>query len=390
MKFLFSKSVFKKTKIAKYLLRNLFGTFFAVTFIIGLIVFGNQFVLTFQESFEKGIPIQELIPFIGFNMIRDIPIILVLSTFLAVIITISQLYKNSEAIVLNSIGLGDRSFLRIFQPFFIILFLIILFLTSYLVPWAKQQKSIAEEVSKNASEFSFITEGKFESFKGGDIVFYASESLSLDNDGGQNLQEVFIYANDEGLPVIVLAPEGYKYIDTSSKSTYLRLKNGVRYHGLPSDENVSILNFNKYDLEIVSGEVVKNISNFTEIEEKTTLDLIKKGGLLSAAEIQWRFSLPISMLILVVFGLYLGKTSPRDGKGVNVLIGIIVFLLYNQGLLVAKNSIENGTLSPIIGMWSIHLIVMLILFVLYQFRNGKIMHFIDKIYTFTFKEKNHV
>jgi lipopolysaccharide export system permease protein len=390
MKFLFSKFTFKKTKIAKYLLRNLFGTFFAVAFIIGLIVFGNQFVLTFQESFERGIPIQELIPLISFNMIRDIPIILVLSIFLAVIITISQLYKNSEAIVLNSIGLGDRSFLTIFQPFFVILFLIILFLTAYLVPWAKQQKSIAEEVSKNASEFSFITEGKFESFKDGDIVFYASESLLIDNDGGQNLQEVFIYAYDEGLPVIVLAPEGYKYIDTSSKSTYLRLKNGVRYQGLPSDKNVSILNFDKYDLEIVSGEVVKNISNFTEIEEKTTLDLIKKGGLLSAAEIQWRFSLPISMLILVVFGLYLGKTSPRGGKGVNVLIGIIVFMLYNNGLLVAKNSIENGTLSPLIGMWSIHLIMLLILFVLYQLRNGKIMYFIDKIYTYNFSEKNNV
>ena len=164
----------------------------------------------------------------------------------------------------------------------------------------------------------------------------------------------------------------------------------MRYQGLPSDKNVSILNFDKYDLEIVSGEVVKNISNFTEIEEKTTLDLIKKGGLLSAAEIQWRFSLPISMLILVVFGLYLGKTSPRGGKGVNVLIGIIVFMLYNNGLLVAKKSIENGTLSPLIGMWSIHLIMLLILFVLYQLRNGKIMYFIDKIYTYNFSEKNNV
>tara|TARA_B100000795_G_C22742200_1_gene415838 strand:+ start:22 stop:1197 length:1176 start_codon:yes stop_codon:yes gene_type:complete len=391
MKFLISEFlIFKKNKIAKYLLRNLITFFLAIAFIIGLIVFGNQFVLTFQESFERGIPIQELAPLISFNMIRDVPIILTLSIFLAVIVTISQLYKNSEAIFLNSIGLGDRSFLAIFQPFFIVLFLFILLLTLYLVPWAKQQKSIAEEVSKNASEFSFITEGKFESFKRGDIVFYASEALSINEDGGQNMQEIFIYAYDDDLPVIVLAPEGNKYIDTISKSTYLRLKNGLRYQGLPGDENVSILNFVTYDLEIVSGEVVKKISNFTEIEEKSTLDLIKKGGLLSIAEVQWRFSLPISMLILVVYGVYLGKTSPRSSKGINLLIGIVIFMLYNNGLLVAKNSIENGTLSPSIGMWGIHLIAVFVLFILYQSRNGNIMHFIDKIYPFTKKEKNHV
>ena len=74
-------------------------------------------------------------------MIRDVPVILVLSIFLAVIITISQLYKNSEAIIMNSIGLGDKAFLSIIKPLTIIIFLFVLFLTAYAVPWAKQQKS---------------------------------------------------------------------------------------------------------------------------------------------------------------------------------------------------------------------------------------------------------
>ena len=94
---------FKNTIISRYLLSNLFIFFIAITFIIGLIVFGNQFVLTVQESISFGIPIKELMPLIGFNMLRDIPIILNLSLFLSIIITISQLYKNSEAVVMNSI-----------------------------------------------------------------------------------------------------------------------------------------------------------------------------------------------------------------------------------------------------------------------------------------------
>lgn len=381
---------FKTTKIAKYIMRNLVAYFCVITFIIGLVVFGNQFVLTVQESIDRGIPFQELMPLISFNMIRDVPVILVLSIFLAVIITISQLYKNSEAIVMNSIGLGDKAFLSVIKPLAIILFLFVLFLTAYAVPWAKQQKSAAEEETKNASEFSFITEGKFESFKNGDIVFYASESTSIDVGGVQNMEEIFIYAFENGNPVIVLASDAKKYIDPKSKSIYLRLRDGVRYQGLPSSENINILNFDSYDLEIVSGEVQKSIATFTEIEEKTTLDLLKQGGLLAIAELQWRLSLPLSILILVVFAVYLGKTSPRGGKGINILIGIFVFMLYNNGLLVAKSSIENGLLSPIIGMWGIHLIAILFLMLLYQFRQGKIMYFIDKITIFNNKKKSHV
>ena len=381
---------FKTTKIAKYIMRNLVAYFCVITFIIGLVVFGNQFVLTVQESIDRGIPFQELMPLISFNMIRDVPVILVLSIFLAVIITISQLYKNSEAIVMNSIGLGDKAFLSVIKPLAIILFLFVLFLTAYAVPWAKQQKSAAEEETKNASEFSFITEGKFESFKKGDIVFYASESTSIDVGGVQNMEEIFIYASENGNPVIVLASDAKKYIDPKSKSIYLRLRDGVRYQGLPSSENINILNFDSYDLEIVSGEVQKSIATFTEIEEKTTLDLLKQGGLLAIAELQWRLSLPLSILILVVFAVYLGKTSPRGGKGINILIGIFVFMLYNNGLLVAKSSIENGLLSPIIGMWGIHLIAILFLILLYQFRQGKIMYFIDKITIFNNKKKSHV
>ena len=157
--------------ISKYLLRNLIGFFVAISFIIGLLVFGNQFVLTVQESVEHGIPVIELMPLISYNMLRDIPIILTLSLFLAIIISISQLYKNSEAVVMNSIGLGERDFIGFIQPMVILCFILIFYLTIFAVPWAKQQKSLAESQTANSSEFSFITEGKFESFKNGEIVF---------------------------------------------------------------------------------------------------------------------------------------------------------------------------------------------------------------------------
>lgn len=381
---------FQNTLISKYLIRNLIIFFSGITFIIALIVFGNQFVLTVQESVQHGIPIQELMPLVGLNMLRDIPIILTLSLFLSIIISISQLYKNSEAVVMNSIGIGDKSFISSIQPIIVFSFIIVFILSIFAVPWAKQQKNIAEDKTLNASEFSFITEGKFETFKNGDIVFYASESENIDAANEQNMEEIFIYAIDNENPIIVLASKATKYVDNISKSIYLRLKDGVRYQGLPGSNNINILDFELYDLEIVSGDIQKTISNFSEIEEKSTFELIKEGGPLANAEVQWRFSQPISILILSILGVYLGKSSPRTGKGINILIGLVFFMLYNNGLLIAKTSIENNELNPFIGLWSIHILLAIFLIIFSQFREGKALRFIDKITSFNNKEKGHV
>ena len=378
---------YQNSRIARYILRNLVTLFLAITFILGLVVFGNQFVLMVQESIERGIPIQELMPLVSFNMIRDVPLILTLSLFLAIVITISRLYKNSEAIVMNSLGLGDKHFIVFIQPLVIASFLIIFFLTIYAVPWAKQQKNIMEEETRNASEFSFITEGKFEQFKQGEIVFYTSESKTLDTVGAQNMEDIFIYASDNGKPVIVLASEAIKYIDPQSNSIYLRLKDGVRYQGIPSNKNKNILNFDLYDLEIVSGELQKSVAIYSNIEGKSTLELLKQRGLLANAELQWRISQPITVLILSVIGVFLGKASPRSGKGINLLIGVVVFIIYYNSLLAVKSAIEHGQIDSIFGLWIVHFLVILLLILFYKLRQAKIPNYLISI--FNKKDKSH-
>ena len=380
---------YQNSRIARYVRRNLFTLFFAIVFIIGLVLFGNQFVMTVQKSIKEGIPFQELMPLVGIKMIRDTSLILSLSLFLAIITTISQLYKNSEAIVMNSLGLSDKHFIAFIQPLVLLAFVIVFFLTIYAVPWAKQQKNIMEEEVKNASEFSFISEGEFEIFREGDIVFYASESKIPDSPGEQSMEEIFIYMYKQGKPVIVLASEAKKYTDPISKSTYLSLKDGTQYEGFPGNENKMIANFDSYNLEIISGEFQKSLAVYTKIEGKNTLDLIKEGGRYANAEFQWRLSQPIAILILSVMGVFLGKASPRTGKGVNILIGVIVFLLYYNVLLVAKSAIELGKINPIIGLWGVHLFVVILILLLYRFRHGRMASYFDKISHLKLKEKRH-
>ncbi len=378
---------YQNSRIARYLMRNVSVLFFAMIFIIGLVVFGNQFVLMVNESVRQGVPIQELMPLIGFNMIRDVPIIFSLSLFLAIILAVSQMYKNSEAIVLNSLGLGDKHFMVFIQPVVVVSVLFILFLTTFAVPWAKEQKNLIVEETKNASEFSFIKEGEFQEFKDGEIVFYASESSTPNDTQEQNMEEIFIYASAKGKPLIVLASEATKYTDPETRSVYLRLKNGTRYHGIPSSKNKSILEFDQYDLQIISGEMQETEIIYTEIEGRSTLDLFKETGRDASAELQWRLSQPLSVLILSALGVLLGKASPRGGKSIGLLIGVVVFMLYNNGLLMAKSALERGEIDASTGLWWIHLLVIFLTFLLYQFRYTRLSAYLVKLSVLYKREK---
>ena len=364
--------------LAKYLIRNVLMLTAAVFIVLGLVIFGNQLVSVIKESLEEGIPIADLLPLVSFKMIRDVPLILSLSLFLAIILAISKSYKDSEAVVMNSLGIGDKHLMVFIQPVVIVIFIFILFLTTVAVPWSKQQRSMIMDHSENSSEFSFIKEGEFQEFKGGDIVFYASKVKNIDGESTQDMEEIFIYTLANNEPIITLAAQAQKYTDIKTKSVYLRLKDGTRYHGFPSEVNKKILNFDQYDLQIINGE--KRQSNNTEIktESKPTLDIIFSSDTREIAEWQWRISQPISVLILSIFAILLGKTSPRGGKNLGVLVGVIVFIIYNNALLIAKSSLERGDILPVIGLWWVHLLVLLIIFVFYAYRHGKLNQLIKK------------
>ncbi len=358
--------------IAKYLMRNVLVLLAAVFLIISLVIFGNQLVLVFKESLKAGIAATDLFPVIGLKMIRDVPLILALSLFLAIILAISKLYKNSEAIVMNSIGVGDKHFMLLIQPVVISMFALVLFLTTVAVPWSKQQRSLIMERSENASEFSFIKQGEFQSFKDGDIVFYTSKVRDGNKANEQEMESIFIYTLIKDKPIITLAKQAQKYTDSTTKSVYLRLKEGRRYHGFPSDENKKILQFDEYDLQIIDGERRQSVGNYNKIEGRSTFDLLGSDELGEIAELQWRFSQPFGVLILSILGVLLGKASPRGGKNLGVLVGVVVFILYNNALLIAKSSLEDGELSPVIGLWWVHLLSGLLIFIFYAYRHGKI------------------
>jgi lipopolysaccharide export system permease protein len=363
--------------LAKYLMRQVLVLLAAIFIVIALVIFGNQLVLVFKGSILQNIPSSDLLPIVGLKMIRDVPLILSLSLLLAIILTLNKFYKNSEAVVMNSLGIGDKHFMIFIQPVVLVIFTIILFLTTIAVPWSKHQRNEIIERGKNTSEFAFMKAGEFQQFKNGELVFYTSKIKKNEGKSAQNMHSVFIYTLLDNEPIITLAAQAQKYTDADN-SVYLHLKDGVRYHGFPSDKVKKILNFDTYDLQIIDAKKIQKITNTVKIEAKPTLDLLFSNDIKEIAEWQWRLAQPLSILILSVFGVLLGKTSARGGKNLGVLAGILVFIIYNNALLVAKSSLENGSISPIIGLWWVHLLAIFVAMMLYAYRHGKLSQLIAK------------
>ncbi|CAB9539033.1 hypothetical protein [uncultured Gammaproteobacteria bacterium] len=359
------------TIVAKYLMRNVWGISAAIFLIISLIIFGNQVVIMVQESLEYGVSTTDLLPLIAFNMIRDMPLIVSLSLFLAIILAIGKLYKDSEAIVMNSLGVGDKHFMVFIQPVVLPIFIFVLLLTTLVVPWAKQQKNLVISRSEHTPEFDFIKQKEFQEFKGGDIIFYATKVVNGTKDTQKIMEEVFIYTLVGDEPIITLAKKAQKHIDPITNNTYLRLKDGVRYHGFPGNNNKKILNFDLYDLHIIDGKHQQFKLDSIQIESQSMVDLFYSDGFKEAAEFQWRLSQPLSIFILSLLGVLLGKASPRGGKNLGALFGVAIFILYNNALMIAKSALEHGDNSIWGGLWWVHFLMLGFIFILYGYRYEK-------------------
>ena len=99
----------------------------------------------------------------------------------------------------------------------------------------------------------------------------------------------------------------------------------------------------------------------------TTLHLFQSDRLEDVAELQWRFSTPLSTILLALLGIPLSRTNPRKGKYAKLGLAMIIFTVYYQLFVIAKTQVENGTISPLIGIWWVPgLLSVLVVFLLWR------------------------
>lgn len=284
------------------------------------------------------------------NMPDMLSTVIPLSIFVSIIWGTGRMYRDQEMSVMMASGFN---WLMLLRPLFNLLMPVAVFLLAvdlFVAPKAAGtvQKKLLEAY-KTAAEWG-LRSGQFHILKGGDLVLYVE---SVDKDG-RTLRNVFIQQRQNGREQVWSAKKGYYWLDKEAGERYLTLEDGQITEGGTEGLDFGIINFSRNDLRLPEPEHrIKAVS----LESRASSDILLSAQLEDIAEIQWRVSPAIAIIVLGLLAIPLSHSAPGEGRGGRVILGILAYTIYANVLYMWRSWIASGDLPPALGLWWVHLLV---------------------------------
>ena len=334
-----SQGMYKKDILLKSLNLEVCKSTIGVLLIFFFLVVSSRFVGYFEQAAEGLIDPNIIFKVVLLRFPDFITLLIPLSFFLGVVITISRMYADREIYGYFSGNLSKNDLIKYLLPQSIIFFIITLSLSIYIAPYTK-------ELSKNLISVDSIEE-QFNSIKPKEIMIF-------DNFNG------FIFANDRGIndlnQVVFLSSSNEKFslvlaqkLLSNDKGTSLdlTLKNGVVYQNIFTEDSSLISEFGNFNLPLE-----KDIEH---IDAKTLSKVFDYSEKSSMSQKQWNISIPITIFILLIIGVHISKVEPRQGRLAVLLPAIFVYFLYLSLLILARESFEDDIHQTHYYSWFVHL-----------------------------------
>lgn len=289
---------------------------------------------------------------LGFSLIRFLPMLLSLSLFLAVLLTLSRWYRDSEMVVWFSSGKSLSSWIRPVISFALPIILVIGLLSLFVTPWATQKGAEFRDVLKSRDELATITPGVFKESRSADRVFFIESFDEL----GNIVKNIFVQSIQHQRLGIIVASKGYRQ-DVENGDSFLVMEDGRRYEGKPNTQEFSVTEFERYAIRIEPAEVKKSIP---KTQEKDSIELFQSKTADGNAELQWRLAMPISAFVLVLLAIPLSFVDPRSGRSANLMLALLVYVIYNNMLSIFQAWVSQDKISLVIGLWPVHIFFLLL------------------------------
>jgi lipopolysaccharide export system permease protein len=133
-------------------------------------------------------------------------------------------------------------------------------------------------------------------------------------------------------------------LDTISKMTPAKPLKAYRdvLDLIPKDRKIQSLQTAKDQIRSVKD--VLNRKELFEMDNKVRL----RGFLI---ELNRKFTMAVSCLVLFFIGAPLGAIIRKGGLGLPVVMSVLFFLIYHIISTIGEKSVKEGSLSPFLGMW---------------------------------------
>lgn len=343
--------------IFRYLTREILQTMAAVAGVLLLVIMGSRFIRYFTNAADGEIPASILGTLMMYHLPGFLELILPLAFFLGILLAYGQLYLNSEITVLVACGMSPNRLLTISLLPAALVAVMVGVCSLWLTPSGADHNETLIEEQKSRLDFGALAPGRFQDFGNGRTAY--TESFNQDQ---TRMQEVFIserQRRSDGTPsnVVTRAAEGYQTRDEETDSRFLVLSDGLRYSVDPGNPVAERLAFETYAVRLSPDRAPRAAD---DPELASTPELLERGTPPAMAQLQWRLSMPLMVLVLTLIAQPLSKVNPRQGRFGKLLPAIFLHIAYLSLLLTAKDAIAQGSLPMTVGMWPIHLTFLIV------------------------------
>ena len=338
-----SQGIYKKNILLKSLNFEVLLSTIGVLLIFFFLVVSSRFVGYFEQASE-GLIDPSLVFKVVFLRFPDfITLLLPLSFFLGVIITVSRLYSDREIFGYLAGGLSENDLVKYLFPQAMFFFLITLSLSIFLAPYTK-------ELSKEILSLDTIQE-QFESVRQKELFSFNENDgfIHVENKENNILDEVIIFIQNDDYSSLIIA-ENLIHEDLSSK-TNLDFKDGVLYQDI-FNQNSSFVSY--------FGELSVPINNSKNTISGLSLSKLFDFSIKSSkSQTQWNLSIPLTIFVLLIFAVNFSKVEPRQGRFSVLVPSIFIYILYLSLLILARDSFDEGSIASQNYIWYVHLIFLL-------------------------------
>jgi lipopolysaccharide export system permease protein len=341
------KGIFQRALVGEFASNGLLV--FAV--LLGIVVV-SQLIRLLGEAVRGRIAVDGVLALLGFSAMNYLPVLLSVSLFISILLTLSRCYRDSEMVVWFCSGIGLTRWIRPVLWYAVPVVALIALLSMVLTPWALLKAEEFKNKLESRDDVTAATPGMFRESKQADRVYFI-ENVDA---GSNRIGNVFVQSEQNGKVGTMVAQQGLQET-LPNGDRFLVLLNGTRYEGKTGQRDYSIIEFERYAIRIDSVPV-KQARIW--VRTMSTLELWRNPTSWNLAELEWRLGLPISAALLALLAIPLSYVNPRAGRSLNLILAIVLYMFYNNMISVTNTWVGQEKLSPGIGMWGIHAVILMI------------------------------
>lgn len=331
------------SSLRKELSRSFGGTLIVIL----TIVVTMMLIRALAQAAGGRVAPQDVLLLLAYTALGQLPMILSLSLFVAVVSVLTRMYRDSEMAIWLSSGVSLLRFLPVTLRFALPLLACLAALSVLLGPWATRQMINLRDAYENRSDLSRVAPGQFESSSNGQRVFFVDKDSDETGEG----RHIFILDKRDDRESITTAQAG-RIEPAGSGQRLLILENGARTELNEKTGQKSLARFDQY--RILVGE--KSLAPVEEqpLRARSTVDLLKLSGARVNAEWAARIGPILTAVNLLVLGIGLSGGNQRRGASWTLLFALLSFVVYFNLVNLSQAWVGAGRMTLAGALLAVH------------------------------------